>query len=169
ANRRESGSTCGSSPRHTPPASPPPACRPPPPHPRPPAQGAGACLPQRRCSAWPCGGTRAVRTRGEGNDRGPRRRPGRGRPCRRPGRSSPPRVLVPLEGLGLEQSRLVLGEELDALLRLFQILRAAAREGHAFLESLQRGLQRQLCPLELLHDVCRPHNAVLSLACGPTG
>ena len=57
-----------------------------------------------------------------------------------------------VERLGAEQPALVTRQDLDALLRLVQVLRAAPGEAHAFLEDLERLLQRQIPRLELVHD-----------------
>src|SRR5262249_59695336 len=88
---------------------------------------------------------------------------GGGGPVGGGGGGPPWAALSPLEGWGLRRPRLVLGEELDALLRLFQVLRAAAGEGHAFLEGLQRGLQRQLARLELIPDLPEPARGIPQL------
>src|SRR5690349_10580092 len=53
-------------------------------------------------------------------------------------------------------ARLPLGvgeNELDLLLHLFELLIAKAREADAFLEQLQRLVERQFLRLEALHDL----------------
>ena len=71
-----------------------------------------------------------------------------------------------VEGLRAEQPALVLGEELDALLRFLEVLRAAAGEPHPFLEGLQRLLEGQVAGFERVHDLLEPRQRVLKLDVG---
>src|SRR5947208_1980637 len=109
-------------------------------------------------SAWASEPTRREDT---GRGRHPRRGPAPPCSSARP-RSSLP-VLVPLEGLGPEETALVLGQELDALLGLLEVLGAATGESHAFLEDLERVLERQLARLEAVHDLPETLEGVLKL------
>ena len=65
------------------------------------------------------------------------------------------------ERLGAERPALVPRQDLDPLLRLVQILGAAPGEAHAFLEDLERLLQRQIPRLELVHELLEALEGVL--------
>src|SRR5206468_6681620 len=73
---------------------------------------------------------------------------------------------LPGEGARAERAALVLGKHLDALLGVLEVASTAPGQPNAFLEDLQRFLQRKVTGLEPAHDLLEPGQAVLKLKAG---
>src|SRR5207249_2319713 len=160
-------SRCGSSRWRRPTGARSAACPPGPGRRRSPGSGADACRRGTGNRAWPAArwAGRSLDAAGSGAARGPRAAAGRSDRISASFAVRPlvlrPRPAGRLEGHELQLSPLSAAEHLDLALRLVELAGAVARQAHALLEQAQRGLQRQVASLQVLHDPLEAQKRVL--------